>query len=75
MIINDVADVGASSSSDDTMKIGRCLAKKDFVFIEAAELFDLIDDDGVDDGAVEHFAGSRDDLRPASTPLRKATTP
>ncbi len=64
MIINDVADVGASSSSDDMMKIGRCLAKKDFVFIEAAEFFDLIDDDGVDDRAVEHFAGSWDDLKP-----------
>lgn len=71
---SNVAHLG-TSSSDFTMNIGQCLAKKSFVFIEAAEFFDLIDDDGVDNGAIERFTGSWNDPRPSSTSFRKVMTP
>ncbi len=74
MTINDVIDVKAISFHGP-MKIGRCLAKKDPVFIAVTEFFGPIDDDRVDDEALERFTGSWNDPRPASTSLWKATTP
>lgn len=64
MTINDLTDVGAPSSSNDAMKTGRHLANQYFAFIGPSEFFDLIDDGGADDKAIEHFVRSWNDLKP-----------